>query len=258
MFIVLFIGGCTGESMKIFIDVGAHFGECVLKALQPKYDFDLVLAYEPSLVAVKRLSRISDKRLEVKQFGLGEREETLELYGAGYLGASLYSDKEKLIKPNLVERVQIKDASEELKPLLIRENKVWLKINCEGGEIAIINQLDHKGLLPHFAGIYVDWDARKVPSLRHLVETSKKKLELSRAKFVNASDFDVTGWLGVERWLLASVKQHENPKIVEYQDIAEYRFFRFPWSILVWLKVTHPQVHNVIVKVLLRAKALVT
>lgn len=81
--------------MRVFVDVGAHFGECIFKALNPSLGFDLILAFEPSSQAVKKIEEIKDSRIKVRNCALGASTERRTLYGAGLLGASVYAEKKR-------------------------------------------------------------------------------------------------------------------------------------------------------------------
>jgi FkbM family methyltransferase len=136
--------------VKIFVDVGAHFGQSSLKALNYKFGFDLVIAYEPSKRAQKRLARIKDSRLRIKPFALGGESGQALLYGTGFLGASLFPDKVGIVEPTQTESIDVKTAHQELGEFLIEGNSVWLKMNCEGSELAILRDLYAFNLLNKF------------------------------------------------------------------------------------------------------------
>ena len=80
--------------MKIFLDVGAHIGETLEIALDPKYGFDKIYAFEPSkdCCDVIRAS-YDDKRLVICEYGLWDKDSNLPLYNSGGLGASVFKDK---------------------------------------------------------------------------------------------------------------------------------------------------------------------
>jgi len=226
--------------MKIFLDVGAHFGECALRALNPRFRFDLVVAYEPSSVSQKRLRRIKDSRLLIRPFGLGGKSEQKTLFGAGHLGASLYSDKKGLVRPDLMEKIEIRTAHKELADYLRDENEVWLKINCEGGEIAIIQDLYDHSILNKFDHIWIDWDARKIPSLKDSIEKSSSLLIDASARFVNAHDFESTGWIGVEKWIASSIDNEHKRSSAEQDDFRIHSLLKFPFSLMEFLKLRFP------------------
>ena len=207
--------------MRVFIDIGSHFGECIFKALNPALSFDLILAYEPSSFAASRINLIKDKRVEVNNFALGSSNEQKILYGSGLIGASIYSEKKgnSLVSS---ETIMVKNASQELGKYITPSNVVFLKLNCEGSEIEILQNLNDSGLLNNIDYIYVDWDARKILSLQEWYLEFRKELLEENYNIVSADKFPVTGWLGVEMWL----EEFKNSKINLIQKI-KYKTFSF-------------------------------
>jgi len=229
---------------KVFIDIGAHFGESILKALQPCYGFDVVVAYEPSSLGARRVRRISEPRLEVRQMALGNKESIVTLFGAGHLGGSLYGDKQGLLRRDDTEIVTLRRASTELGPFLDEGNEVFLKINCEGGEIEILQDLAFKNQLTKFSSVYVDWDSRKVPSLQiAMLET--QELLVNYNNVFHAHDFEETGWLGVEHWLDKTILKSSTPTY----RLPEHNFLRQPWRSIAFLKKRAPRVFRLLVRV---------
>jgi FkbM family methyltransferase len=228
----------------MFVDVGAHFGESVLKALQPCYGFDSLIAFEPSSLGARRIKRIWDRRVQVRRIALADSEKTEVLYGAGHLGASLFSDKETLLMRDDKELVRVQKASTELAPFLQDGYEVFLKINCEGGEIAILDDLNTSGLLTRFRSVYVDWDAKKVPSLRLAMLDIQSRIE-SYDNIFHAHDFADTGWLGVERWLDKVILGSATPS----NRLPEHNFLRQPWRFIALMKKRAPRVFRLLVRV---------
>ena len=186
--------------MKIFLDVGAHFVECLFKALNPSLGFDLIVAFEPSSESVKRIRLIQDSRIKVENYALGALSEQRILYGAGLIGASLWDEK----KGNFFgssELIMVRNASQQLRKYITSSDEVFLKLNCEGSEVEILQNLRDTGLLNDVDHIYVDWDARKIPSLQGRYLEFRKELLEENYNIVSADVFPVTGWLGVEMWL---------------------------------------------------------
>lgn len=207
--------------MKIFLDVGAHFGECLFKALNPCLNFDLIVAFEPSSEAVKRIRRIKDSRIKVENFALGASNEDRILYGTGLIGASMYDEK-KGNSQGSSELVLVRNASQELRKYITPLDEVFLKLNCEGSEIEILQSLKGTGLLNDVDHIYVDWDARKIPSLHGRYFEFRKELLEGNYSIVSADEFPVTGWLGVEMWL----GEFKNTKVSLIQKI-KFKTFSF-------------------------------
>ena len=206
---------------RVFLDVGAHFGESIFKALDPRLDFNLIVGFEPSSKALERLSKIRSQNLLIEKFGLGESNSKLDLFGAGYLGGSIYKTKIGISRPEVTETIEIKDAATILKPYLDRFDECFLKLNCEGSEIAVLKSLGSANLLGSFKSIYIDWDARKVPHLKDEIPKIILILDKSNARYVNAHDFEKTGWHGVETWLSGfKVKRRSALTQLNYQAFS--------------------------------------
>ncbi len=146
------------------MDIGSHFGESIYKALNPELKFDKIFAYEPSSIAFQRLTVIKDSRLTLKKIALGAKNGNVDLYSSGSLGAITFRDK-KGVSTSEKERVTVNSATEELRDRLSSCAEVFMKINCEGGELDILENFMTAGLIMKCTHLYVDWDARKVPSL---------------------------------------------------------------------------------------------
>lgn len=186
--------------MRIFVDIGAHYGESVFKALNPALNFQEIHAFEPSGLAFSRLNQIRDRRFNGHNFGLGAKDEYLSLFGSGHLGASLFEDK-KGASTNNIELISVKSASHQLRKILEISTEAFIKINCEGGEIDILEDLMNSGLILKCTHLYVDWDARKVPSLTTRYKDIRSKLEKTDVHLVSSDTLPVSGWKGVELWL---------------------------------------------------------
>jgi FkbM family methyltransferase len=76
---------------RIFLDVGAHFGETATAVLESKYQFDRVCCFEPSKECIPTLTQLRrlNERLELYFFGLSGTTRNATLYGSGSLSASI-------------------------------------------------------------------------------------------------------------------------------------------------------------------------
>ena len=187
-------------NMRFFVDIGSHFGESIYKALNPELKFDKIFAYEPSSIAFQRLSVIKDSRLTVKNIALGAKNGNVDLYSSGSLGATTFIDK-KGVSTSEKERVIVRSATEELQDILSSGAEVFMKINCEGGELDILENLMASGLIMKCTHLYVDWDARKVPSLAKRYSSIRLEMEKLGIDLVSSDSLPVSGWKGVELWL---------------------------------------------------------
>jgi hypothetical protein len=195
---------------------------------------------------VERLYKIRSQALIIKQFGLGESNSQLDLFGAGYLGGSVYKTKIGISRPEVTETIEIKDAATILKPYLESFDECFLKLNCEGSEIAVLKSLGEANLLGRFKSIYIDWDARKVPQLKDEIPKIMMVLDKSDAKYVNAHDFEKTGWHGVETWLSAFKVKKRN--ILTHLNYQTFSFLPIQIRYLEIIKKNFPRVASKLVK----------
>jgi FkbM family methyltransferase len=189
--------------MRIFVDVGAHYGETLEVALDPRWQFDRVYSLEPARACVDILSRYRDPRVVVVPFGLSNRTTTAILYDPGSLGASVYADKHGL-RGESIESIQLVRASTWLSEHTTADDDIFLKLNCEGSECDVIEDLLAAGLLVRVRSIYVDFDVRKVPSQSHRQHAIQAELVRTGIDFATSATWSVAGKVAVSRWLHTS------------------------------------------------------
>jgi FkbM family methyltransferase len=187
----------------IFIEIGAHYGQSYEVAKHPKYPFNEFWLFEPSILALERLSDISDKRLKIFPVGLGAKNYSTLLYKPGSKGATIFLEKFANNSELSSQTINIKKASEILAPILTG-NRVFIKINCEGSEVDILNDLLEFSLLNKTHSILVDFDICRIKK-DFPIENLEKKLKASGVHFYDAdffgaqhSDTNVKRWLNYE------------------------------------------------------------
>ncbi len=79
--------------MKVFLDVGAHVGESLKPALDPRYAFDRIVCFEPVEACCNALEKLTRDNVEICRFGLWKETTTRQIHDAGGLGASLFSER---------------------------------------------------------------------------------------------------------------------------------------------------------------------
>ena len=160
--------------MKIFLDIGAHKGQTTKIAMEHKYKFDKIYSFEPFPECAAEIEKLSDSRVTVCNFGFWDKNCTKQLYSPGSKGASLFKDK---MGENVEsEKIELKKISEWFANNINKEDKVYLKINCEGSEVVILNDLVESGEYKKVDVLMVDFDVRKIPSQKHLMPRMKEKL----------------------------------------------------------------------------------
>lgn len=151
---------------RIFLDIGAHTGETLEEVRKPVYGFDRIIAFEPSTACFPALEAIAaqDQRIEICRFGLGEARQQLILYGSGLDSASTLQGDDPATAS---ETVQLEDASSWVRDNLQADDVIVAKLNCEGGEIAILRSWIASGMLDRFYSVMITFDIRNFPPLRH-------------------------------------------------------------------------------------------
>jgi FkbM family methyltransferase len=193
--------------MRIFLDVGAHDGETLDVALDPKWGFDRIDSFEPASTRLKTLRKFRHKRLAIHDFGLSSQTKNTTLYGAGLLGGSIYSEKNYLDPKatSYKEEIKLQSASEWLTKNTSAGDEVFLKLNCEGSEADILENLIAEQLIFRVKSIYVDFDIRKVPGQAHRQKEIEDKLRSLQIDFQTPDTLGTAANAGVEKWLAGSL-----------------------------------------------------
>src|SRR5687768_14993873 len=124
---------------KIFIDVGGHIGETVEAVIDPKYAFDIIYSFEPVSSCCDRIAQIPDARLRVMRTGLSNRDFEGTIHNPGALGASLYADAPDA--HGSIERCRFIEAARFFSQFVTQSDCVYMKLNCEGSEVDVIENL---------------------------------------------------------------------------------------------------------------------
>ena len=193
--------------MRIFLDVGAHDGETLDVALDPKWGFDRIDSFEPASTRLKTLRKFRHKRLAIHDFGLSSQTKNTTLYGAGLLGGSIYSEKNYLDAKatSYKEEIKLQSASEWLIKNTSASDEIFLKLNCEGSEADILENLIVEKLIFRVKSIYVDFDIRKVPGQAHRQKEIEDKLRSLQIDFQTPDTLGTAANAGVEKWLAGSL-----------------------------------------------------
>lgn len=160
--------------MKVFLDVGAHEGETLHAVRDPRYRFDRIYCFEPAPSCWPALEAVRDDRVSVCRFGLWNQTCVRPLYDSGSLGASMFADKFKTQPPEQMSRFV--RASEWLCENLLEDDEVYLKLNCEGAEFDIVEDLLDSGELERMRSVMIDPDVRKIPSRAHRERVVRARL----------------------------------------------------------------------------------
>jgi FkbM family methyltransferase len=149
---------------KVFLDVGAHVGESLKPALDSRYRFDRIVCFEPVPACWAALEELMDDRVEICRFGLWKQSSRRPIFGAGLLGASIFTETGQSGRSEVVE---LRRASFWFREHIGDSDEVYLKLNCEGSECDILEDLLESGEIRKVTSSLVDFDVRKAPLLAH-------------------------------------------------------------------------------------------
>lgn len=157
---------------NLFLDIGAHIGEALEEALRPIYKIDKVYAIEPSQFGLSKLSKFKDNRVKIFPLAFSNYSAFAELFAAGSVGGGLYPDKYR--HWDKVEIVQVVKFSEWAQQNLNSSDNIYIKINVEGSEFFILQEIlkIHKKF--KIQSILLSIDIDKVPSLHNNIDDLKK------------------------------------------------------------------------------------
>jgi FkbM family methyltransferase len=175
-------------------------------ALDPRWGFERVFSLEPAEDCQSLLRRFREPRLVVDGRGLSNETRTAELYGAGLLGASVYADKPQG-GGGEVDTIALVRASDWIREHTSQEDDVYLKMNCEGSEADILDDLLDSDELVRIRSIYVDFDIRKIPSQEHRRQRLEKRLVAAGIPYLTLEGMGKSGTDAVKIWLNASVEK---------------------------------------------------
>ena len=191
---------------KIFLDVGAFNGDTIRVALNPKYGFDYIHGFEPSPNRYSRLRKIKSSRVYVHNFGLSNKTYKTTLFGVNTIGASVYPEKRfrGLDDKRIKCEISLNKASLWISDNTQLDDQIYLKLNCEGAEVDILQDLIDTKIIYRVKSIYVDFDIRKVKNQEYRQDLLEKQLKNLNIEYFTPVDFKDSELIDVERWLSLS------------------------------------------------------
>ena len=172
--------------MKIFLDVGCNEGQSIESILDPRlptsnriacrYEFDLIYGFEP-VPELHRLleAKFHDPRIKINNFGLWKENCEKPIYSPGSQSGSIYVDKYN-VDPQHSMICKFVRASDWFRVHLSDQDEVYLKMNCEGCEVDIIEDLLDTNEYRKVTSFGVTFDVRKIPSQVHREIQLKQRL----------------------------------------------------------------------------------
>jgi FkbM family methyltransferase len=185
---------------NVLVDIGAHFGEALEETLRPIYKIDRVYAIEPSSVGIKKLSRFKDKRLKIYPIAVSNYNGQANLFSAGSVGGGLFSDKRRHWKNT--EVVNVLKFSEWAFNSLNGNENIFIKINVEGSEIFILQEIVKIYKKFNIKSILLSIDIEKVPSLSIYKEELYKLILHFPVQITIREDKEIN--LALNKWLINS------------------------------------------------------
>jgi FkbM family methyltransferase len=139
----------SGEP-RVFVDVGAHNGGSIAQVLDGGYAFDRMVSVEPDPEMIAALQtrfakEIADGRFEVAPVGLSDHIGAAQLIGDNTEGGASMIAAKFGAGPGNVREIKLIDWASFLKDYNLRNARLWVKINAEGAEIAILDSILAEG-----------------------------------------------------------------------------------------------------------------
>jgi FkbM family methyltransferase len=192
---------------RVFLDVGGYEGESVHAALDPRFGFDRVYCFEPVRALSEEIGRIRDARLHVIQAGLFDSDCRREVFHAGTLAGSAFQDAPAFLEEGHREECEFLDASRFFAEHIKKGDVVYMKLNCEGSECAILENLSASGEVRKLAGMLVDFDARKIPSQASRVDAVVRTMHALGVRYFTPEQVQhgmINNYGGIRNWLVVA------------------------------------------------------
>lgn len=158
---------------KVFLDVGAHVGETLEVVLHPRYGFNRIVCFEPTSECQAQLLRFDDPRVTVCPFGLWKDTTKRAIFAPGTTGASIFARGHD---PGEHEIATFVKASDWFRLNVAADDVVYVKLNCEGSECDILDDLIDSNEIRNVREMVVHWDVRKNPSQAHREAEVRQRL----------------------------------------------------------------------------------
>ncbi|MCP9826040.1 FkbM family methyltransferase [Synechococcus sp. EJ6-Ellesmere] len=192
---------------KILIDEGGFNGTATLAALDPIFEFDKIFTIEPSARLVSKIkNKISDPRVTVLKCALSNKTATSSFFNSGNPGGSVYQQAPAFGSEGVGNQsiVQLVDASLFVDIFINNNDLVFMKLNCEGSEVDILESLLLSGKISRIKNMLIDLDALKIESEVDRALKIMASVRQSGASFFTPEEVQfnmVTNYGGIHNWL---------------------------------------------------------
>ena len=184
----------NNKQKKIFLDIGSHNGQTIIKAIETFPDFDLYIGIEPVKelfdTSLKRIPEEYRKRVRminaVVNYQKKPKDEVtffVDVGSSNQMGSSLLKDKDnKKIKEIKVDSIDIRHLLSEFN----ENDYIVFKIDIEGKEYDILSAMCKHKLFANIKKIYCEWHY-------HKTKTISKARHDEVVRLVNSFGYSLTG-----------------------------------------------------------------
>lgn len=183
--------------MKTLLDIGSRNGESLEEFV--RWDFEIIHSFEPMPAQYANIVAAfgDDDRVITHNFGLSDVTGTKLMYGADDKGeASVFSTKIDL-DSSVVTECSFVEASAFFAEHV--EAGVFVKMNCEGSEVAILHNLMDSGEIAKIRALRFEMDISRVPDHAHEADVLLARLDRHEVPYVVSSDARLVNGGLVER-----------------------------------------------------------
>jgi len=156
--------------VRILLDVGSNVGQTIDLVLNKEFKLDKIVGFEPSPICLRMLRRkyAKNQRVRIVPFGLSNITQDMQLFNEGSQGGTVITDYKTTCNPqHRVTVCPFVEATDWFMDQVRAEDTVFLKMNCEGSECDIVNNLLDSGEWGKVDHAFIDFDVRKSQSRAH-------------------------------------------------------------------------------------------
>lgn len=130
----------------VFVDIGAHDGSSVAAAVEGGYRFDRIVSAEPDPDMIAHLSQrfaslIEAGRYTIAPVGISDHAGAARLFGDNSRGGASIIEGKFAAADRGGREIQLIDWPRFLADYGLEDARLWVKINAEGAEVAIIDSI---------------------------------------------------------------------------------------------------------------------
>jgi FkbM family methyltransferase len=201
--------------VKIFIDVGSNIGQTVdalaisshgFGGFVSPYEFDRIYTFEPVPQLHRQLvAKFRDPGIIHDDRGMWKETCEKRIYSPGSEGGSVFSDKRNVNSDDST-LCRFVRASDWFREHVHERDEVYVKLNVEGSEVDIIEDLLDSGEFRKIKSLAVTFDVRKIPSQSHREAVIRQRLAVEgHGNVVDLASFGPLPFRSaIQEWLAAA------------------------------------------------------